>query len=121
MKVFILCMIFTFQAVACDWSTINRQENQFVYSSKCHLSVGKLVKTEELRVEQVESLKKSIELKDLAIQKADLRSDNWEKEVNNQFGLLQKKEKESKMNKVLYFGLGAATVLFSAWAIKQVR
>jgi hypothetical protein len=121
MKTFILLLIFSFNTFACDWSTIKRDGDQFVYSAKCHLAVGKLVKTEKLREEQVKELSKSLEFKDLAIKQADLRASNWEKEANNQYSLLQKNQKQHKMDKVLYYSLGAASVLLGAWAIKQVR
>lgn len=114
-------LIFSFNTFACDWSTIKRNGDEFTYSADCHLSVGKLVKTEKLREEQVKSLIKTIEFKDLALEKSDLRARNWEEETNKQYLLLQKNQKKAKMDKVLYYGLGVASVLLGAWTIKQVK
>jgi hypothetical protein len=121
MKTFILLFIFSFNTFACDWSTIQRDGDRFIYSSQCHLSVGKLVKTEKLREEQVQSLIKTIEFKDLALKQADLRANTWEKEAYKQHEFLQKSQKDVKLERIAYFGLGVASVLLGAWAINKVK
>jgi hypothetical protein len=121
MKTFLLTFLISFQSLACDWSTIERQDDKFIYSSKCHLSVGRLVKTEKKREEQVKTLNKSLELKDLALSESDKRADLWEKEANKQNELLRKSEKSAKLEKVIWFGAGVASVLFGAWAINKVK
>lgn len=121
MKIFILALLISFEAVACRWSTIRREGDEFVYSPKCHVEVGKLVLTEPLKQEQVAELTKAIELKDLAIEKANMRAAIWENETNEQYNMLLKNQKSAKLEKIAYFGLGVVSVLLGAWAVNQTK
>jgi len=117
----LVCFLFSFQTLACDWSTIKRNEKDVTYSNECHLSVGTLVKIESKRKEQVSILNKSLELKDLALNDSEMRTGLWKKEAEKQNIILQKHQQSAKMEKILWFATGAVSVLFGAWAIKQVR
>jgi len=132
MKNLIVCMamigLLTNSAISCDWSTIKKQDSEYVYSADCHKEVGKLVgKVEKLeranleRQKEAESLNKAIELKDLALNKADERIMNWRNETYNQHERLLRQEKLAKYNDWLYFGGGVGLTILSVWASGQLR
>lgn len=116
-------------AIACDWKTIRKVgDSGYLYSADCHKSVGQLKnKAEELekanseRQKQVEKLGKTIELKDLALDKADQRIINWRNETYNQHDRLLRQQKLAKYNDWLYFGGGIAVTILSVWAAGQLR
>lgn len=121
MKAFILCFLISSQAMACQWSSIKQVESEFVYSRGCHIKVGKLVKTEPLQREQVKKLKESITFKDLAITQADAKSNLWQKEAEKQLSHLQKYEKNARMERIIWFTAGVASILVGSWAINQTK
>lgn len=116
-------------AISCDWSKDVRKEgSNYVYTTDCHIEVGKTIKAkEELekanseRQAQVEKLGKAIELKDLALDRADQRIMNWRDEAYNQHERLLKQEKLAKYNDWLWFGGGVGLTILSVWAAGQLR
>ena len=114
---------------ACNWTTdIQSQGSRYSYSKDCHKKVGNLVKkVRELeranleRQRQAEKLVKTVELKDLALDKADLRMRNWRDEVYNQHDRLLRQQKLAKYNDWLYFGSGVALTVLSVWAAGQIK
>lgn len=129
MKICILLMVFiTNQSLACDWSSIKKQGSSYVYTASCHKLVGSTVKRVKAlekanseRQKQAEKLTKAIELKDLALDKADERIMNWRKESYNQHERLLKQKKYSAWNDWLYFGGGIGLTVLSVWAAGQIK
>lgn len=117
------------QSLACNWNTdIQKEGSKYLYTASCHKEVGRLVKSnKELekaiseRQKQVEKLGKTIELKDLALDKADQRIMNWRDESYNQHQRLLKQQQLSKYNDWLYFGGGIALTILSVWGAGQIK
>lgn len=115
--------------LACNWRTdIQKQGSKYLYTASCHDEVGKIVKANrELkkanseRLKQVKKLDEVIELKDLALDKADKRIMNWRNESYNQHYRLLRQQKLAKYNDWLYFGGGMAITILSVWAAGQLR
>jgi hypothetical protein len=117
----LLISLFCFQAMGeCDFSTIEKKDNVYIYSKDCHLKVGELYKEEKLRQEQVKELKKSIELKDLALTVADTRVMKWRDESYKQNEALNKAASASKLNDWAFFGLGIVVSGFAVWGAGQL-
>lgn len=96
-------------------------DGRFAYSKDCHLKVGELVQSEATKDKQIADLTQAIQLKDLAIDKADQRVHLW---MDTSFKLeddLGKVQNLQSGNNHLWFGLGvAATVLSIFVAAKAI-
>lgn len=99
-------MALSTQSIACDWSSVKKVDNGYLYSLECHKQVGGLVANELIHTKQKEELNKALELKDLALHKSDQRLMNWREESYKQHDFLLKQEKLSDVQKWIYFGLG---------------
>lgn len=107
-----LLMPLNFAMASCDWSLIERKEDKFLYPKECHHRVGILLENEEDYKIQVNSLRKTIELKDLTIKDLQGNSDMWEKEAKSQFERFEKYREAEDTRTLLWFGGGVgATVL----------
>ncbi len=117
----VLAILLTLQvAVAdCDWKTIEKTENGYLYNKDCHVQVGKLVKEAKLRKEQVAELSKTITLKDLAMTKANERIDLWRDTSFKLEERIIKQRKWSSYNDYLYFGGGVVMTILAGWALGQ--
>lgn len=104
---------------ACDWSTIKKVDSIYHYTKECNLEVGRLVQEAEKRRQQVDKLNKSIELKDLAIDKAEQRVELWKNTSYKLEDRLIKHDKWSKRNDWILFGGGMLTAILTGWAIGQ--
>jgi hypothetical protein len=117
----ILSLLLTFQVFAeCDFSTIKQIDaNTWAYQKDCHLLVGQLVRDESARKQQVELLNQSISLKDLAISKADERTELWRNTSYKLEDRLITQDKYQSYTRWGYFALGAAAVVLGGWAAGQ--
>ncbi len=107
----------------CDFSKdIKKNSNgSYTYSSECHIKVGKIVKENELREEQVVKLNKAIELKDLAITKSEERTQLWINTSDKLEGRLNTIEKMQDSNKIVWFVAGIGFTVLSVWAAGQIK
>lgn len=128
----------------CDWSTGIKElpDGNYSYSKDCHGEVGVIGKAlkstkealeerkneaEALRSEVKEltnsntKVKKSLDLKDLALDRADTIALKWRDETYNQHERLLKQEKLAQTNNWLYFGGGIGLTILSVWAAGQLR
>jgi hypothetical protein len=118
---FLLILIISFNAFAdCDFGTIEKQGDKYLYSKECHIEVGKLYNKDKLRDQEVEKLNEKISLKDLALDKADQRAELWKDTTYKLEERIQKQSTYSKYNDMFYFGAGVATVILTGWALGQV-
>ncbi len=112
MKRFIaLILLFSLNAQAsCDWKTgITPGPNHtYIYSEECHQAVGQLVQANK-------DLTSAIQLKDLALTKADERMQLWMNTADSEQDRLAKMNSDTKTNQWLFFGLGVATVVLSGF------
>ncbi len=109
-------MICNMALADCDWTTIKPMPNgDYEYNPELHLCVGKLVQSDKTKDAQVEDLTKAIQLKDLALTKADERTDLWKQTAYNEQDRLNKIESGQRTNDWIFYGLGALTVIASGF------
>lgn len=106
----------------CDFATQIKKldDGTFAYSKECNLKVGQMQQDLGIANQQVDKLGQAIKLKDTAIQKADDRAKNW---MDTSFKLEDRINTIDSMqstNRWLYFGLGALTIIASAYTFKQL-
>lgn len=125
-KIFALFVSLTFISnvafAECDFSTgITKNDNgTFTYTKECHIKVGEMRQDLLISSEQIAKLNKSLDLKDLALGKADQRADLW---MNTTFKLEDRINTIDKMqstNSWIYFGLGVVSVFAAGYAASQI-
>jgi hypothetical protein len=95
--------------------------DSYLYQEDCHIDYGRLRQAEPLYKEQTKELKKSIEMKDLALKYSDERTENWKKTTYKLEDKLLKVEKNNDRMKWVYFGLGIITTSAAVYAAGQLR
>ena len=95
--------------------------NSYLYKVDCHVDYGRLRKAEPLYKEQVKELKKSIEMKDLALKYSNERIENWKKTTYKLEDKMFKLEKNNEKIKWIYFGLGIAVMGGAVYAAGQLK
>lgn len=106
----------------CDFSLgITEKEDGYLYTKDCHRKVGRLLKdTEDMQLELSE-LKKSIDLKDLALKKSDEQLMMWRMETYEQHERLLKIDRMSDRERWLWFGIGILVMGGATYAAGQLR
>lgn len=106
----------------CDFSTgITKQESSYLYTKECHVKVGEMKRDLLISQEQIDKLNKSLDLKDIAIGKANERADLW---MNTTFKIEDRVESIDKMrrtNEIMYFGIGMLTMFAAVYAAGQLK
>jgi hypothetical protein len=106
----------------CKWATgVTKVEQGYLYTPECHARVGTTVKDLEDRETEVAALRKTIELKDLVITKADERTVLWRNESYEQYDRLMKQQELSRKNETLWFVLGIVVTGAAVWGAGQLR
>ena len=100
---------------------LEQSDGTFSYPLDCHVDYGRLIKEESLRKKQVEHLKESIRLKDLAIDYSNKRIDNWQKTTFKLEDKLLKIERNNDRLKWIYFGLGVLVMGGAVWGAGQLK
>ena len=115
-KFIIFILLFSLSAQAsCDWKTgiVPGPNKTFVYNEECHLEVGKLAQANK-------DLNSAIQLKDLAVQQSDARVQLWEKSSLDEQERLTKMDSIQHHNDILYFALGALTIIGSGYMASKL-
>lgn len=115
--------IFSNAALAdCDFSTgITPGPNKtFIYSEECHKKVGQMAQDLKTKDAQIADLNKAITLKDLALTKADERTQLWMDTSDKLQDRVTKIDEVYKKNEWLYFGLGVLTTFAAGYAAAQL-
>lgn len=135
-KIILFLLIFNQTAMAnCNWKNIKEVDSGYLYPNECHRAVGILKKTKELQEEeskelknQIEDLKsskfklsESLEIKDLALQKADQEAMRWREESYKQHERLLKHDRLSSRNNWIYVGVGFLAASLSVYAASQLN
>jgi len=115
--ILLLCSSFAF--AECDFSTITESNGKYIYSTECHKKVGKLVKDKADRAKQVEKLNKSIEVKDLVIDKQEQRIQLWMGTTEKLENRVNSIDRWKGANQWLYFGLGVVATSLSIWLASE--
>lgn len=106
----------------CDFKTgITKQESgNYTYTRECHIKVGEMKQDLDISQQQNEKYVKALDLKDLALTRADQRADMW---MNTSFKLEDRVntiQEMQKTNQWVYFGLGVLSVFAAGYAAKQI-
>lgn len=106
---------------ACDFSSgVARQpDGQYLYSAECHVEAGRAVRGEALQRRRAEELEKAVELKDLALSRQALRSNDWMLAAEKCQDRAARAESMSSGNTALAFAGGVLTAVLAAWAVGQ--
>jgi hypothetical protein len=123
-SLFVVISFFSNVALAdCDFSTgITKQEDgSFRYTKECHLKVGEMKRDLEIANTQIVEYKKAIELKDLALAKADERADKWMNAAYKLEDRMTTIDNLRSANQWLYFGIGVAVTGLAVWGAGQLR
>jgi hypothetical protein len=117
----LFCFISNAALADCDFSTgITAGPNHtFIYTQGCHEAVGKLVQDNQALTLQVGDLTKAIALKDLALTKADDRTQLWMNTSDKLIDRVDKIDDTVKHNEWLYFGLGVLTTFAAGYVVSQ--
>jgi hypothetical protein len=122
-SLFLLTCFLSNAALAdCDFSTgITPGPNKtFVYTEECHLAVGKMKEDNAALTLEVGDLNKAIQLKDLALVKADQRTQLWMTTSDQLTDRVTKIDDVAKHNEWMYFGLGVVTTFLAGYAAAQL-
>lgn len=90
------------------------------YTKECHIKVGQLVQDNQVKDQQITDYKKAIELKDLAITKADQRAQLWMDTSLKLEDNIQRMDSIKSKNEWIYFGLGVLTMFAAGMAAAQL-
>lgn len=106
----------------CNYATdIKKVEQGYLYTTECHKKIGKIVKNEDKRKEQVDKLEKVIELKDLALDKSHERIELWRDTSFKLEDRVNAIDNMKERNKWLYFGLGIVVMGLATYGAGQLR
>ncbi len=119
----LLCVLSNVAMADCDFSSgITPGPNKtFIYSEECHQQVGKLVQSNKTKDLQIADLNKAIELKDLALVKADERIQLWMTTTQKLEDRMTTIDDLRGKNYWMYYGLGIATGFVAVWAAGQLH
>ena len=120
--ILLACTFSNLAMADCDFSKgITPGPNHtYIYTEECHLKVGQLIQDNKALTLQVGDLTKAIQLKDLALTKADERTQLWMNTSDKMEDRLTKIDETYKKNEWIYFGLGVLTTFAAAYAAGQV-
>lgn len=120
--VLLLSFVSNIAMADCDWTKIvQNPDGSRTYSKELHICVGQLKQDLEIANSQIVDYKKAIELKDLALVKADQRANMW---MDTSFKLQDRMNTIDDLrskNNWLYYGLGIASGFVAVWAAGQLR
>ncbi|CAK0741607.1 conserved hypothetical protein [Azospirillaceae bacterium] len=105
----------------CDWTRITKNgDGTFTYSKELHVCVGTLVQDNKAKITQVEELNKALSMKDLALEVADKRTQNWMDTSTKLEDRVQKIDSLEKKNELVYFGFGVLTAVAAGWMAAKI-
>jgi hypothetical protein len=107
----------------CDLAKdINKNaDGSYTYSKECHLLMGQWKKDLEARAQQADELKKSIELKDLALTHTEQRVNLWRDTSFSLEDRLNKAEKMTQFDRWFHFGLGIVVTGAAVWGASKLK
>lgn len=126
MKLFIACLLtFAFTITSamadCDYSKIkDNGDGTYTYTKELHICVGIMKKDLEASTAQVESYSKAIELKDLALTKANERITMWQTDTFALQDRMATIDSLESKNKIIYIGLGILITGVAVWGAGQL-
>jgi len=106
----------------CDFKTgiTKNDNNTYTYSRECHIKVGELRQDLDIANEQNLKFTKALELKDLALSKADQRADMWQQTAFKLEDRITTIDGMRTSNQWLMFGFGMVTMFAASYAASQL-
>lgn len=95
-------------------------DGTYDYTLGCHLEMGENIIKLKIAEQQIKELNEGINLKDLALDVADKRNDEWSKENVEMQKKLDMISKDESKNNWIYFGAGVAAALLAGAAFKYI-
>lgn len=117
----IISLIFVFSQftyASCNWGTISKTADGYLYSRDCHLEVGKALEDLDLKNQQVDILKQSRDLYRQSYQNENERAELWFNKAKNLQDSQYKQHLYNDLEKVLYFSLGVVVMYGAVKAVK---
>lgn len=114
-----ICFLFNSVCFAeCDFSTGIKptDDGHYNYTKDCHIRVGELVQSDKTKDEQVKKLFEANTLKDLALEKADERTQLWRDTSLKLNDNIQRMNDIKKDEFWISFGLGVVTTFAAGMA-----
>lgn len=113
----LICVSVNSAWAECDFSlgVKSLPNGNYEYSKDCHVRVGQLVQSNDTKDRQIVDLNQAIQLKDLAIKRADERTALW---MDTSFKLEERLNKVHDLqsrNQWLFFSLGVVTTALSVF------
>lgn len=102
-----------------DGKGVSKVEGGYLYTKECHIAVGQMKYDLGVSTEQLGKLNKALDLKDLAISKADQRADLWQSATFKLEDRINTIDQMRSSNNWMYFGLGVLTVFVAGYAARQ--
>lgn len=122
LSILMLTLIFSNTCFAeCDFSTgIVKQGDSYLYSKECHVQVGRDQKELDNKRGEVVELRKTIELKDLALVQQQKRVDLWQETSFKMEEKFSTYDSLQSKNNLLYFVVGVGLTALSVWGAGQL-
>jgi Tfp pilus assembly protein PilO len=109
-------------AANCDYANdIKKVDGGYLYTSGCHIEVGKKVKGYSILAQQVVELEKTITLKDLALSKSDERANMWMDKSVSMAEKVNAYESARSADAYKNVALGVLGTALAVWAAGQLR
>lgn len=106
----------------CDFSTdITKVDGGYLYTTECHLEVGKNQKRLTLLESENLELRKSIELKDLALVRQQERVQLWMDTTYKLEDRINTIDRIQSTNKLLYILMGVGLTTIAVYGAGQLR
>lgn len=120
-SLFLVYVLTVSTSLACDFkSDVKKTEGGYIYTTACHVLIGKKLEELDIRIKQVEELNKAVELKDLALRKSEERNVLWMDTAYKANERLNQYEAARSMNGWIHFGLGVVTTSLAVWGASSL-
>lgn len=117
----LISFIFVFSSISkadCDWKTITKTDNGYLYSRECHLAVGKNLTELDNKKQQSDLFRNSSDLFKQSYELEKERADLWYKESKDLEKTINSNRNYSEFQKVAYFSLGLLVMYGAVQAVK---
>ena len=100
---------------------ITKTPEGYLYTEKCHSAVGKVIKENESRKQEIAELRKSIKLKDLAIVTHKQRVNEWQATTFKLEDRIHTYRKLDRYENTLWFVLGIVVTGAAVYGAGQLK
>jgi hypothetical protein len=121
--IFVFILSINLAHADCEFSTGIKPnpDGSYTYSKECHLQVGKNFKELSLLKDENKQLRKTIELRDLALVKQEERVQLWMDTTYKLEDRINTMDRIRETNKFLYILMGVGITALSVYGAGQLR